>query len=222
MGGNYSCITWAGYTYTQKTGAYRAPAVEFERATGLQGLSAQWKVPGGISYAEAEARLYPYVNAVFDQRSVEAGDVFWDWSVPAQVVQDARKKVHRAFNKYLSLNPELECLRPVCPDSFREGVALFGIVSQFNSDDILYVCEVKDEDRPHSLRVRQKQLAQRAGAPISNWILSEPTIDRAYDQMEGRAEAEQVAKALTQRAKPEGELTPLRVRVPVPIGVLRR
>ncbi|MDD3370628.1 MAG: hypothetical protein PHE27_02260 [Alphaproteobacteria bacterium] len=54
------------YVLDEDWSTYYAPVVDFENESGLTGLSTRWKMPQGLSHAEAEASYYSSIMTVYD------------------------------------------------------------------------------------------------------------------------------------------------------------
>jgi hypothetical protein len=105
---------------------YNAPALEFEKATGLRGIHAPWRMPNDEPHAKVEYRHY--VDIFVLMMSAQSG----------AIEPKAHGRVLALFDAALALNPGLKGLLQFREDPLQLHEAVMGITSQFNVADIAH------------------------------------------------------------------------------------
>lgn len=152
------------------------PPVDFEKATGLTGISQKYKFPGGLTARQfdmcARGILPP-----FNQNPPEA--------------LGALKQI---FNSLSALNPVAKAI-PHGDDPRYLVHAIFGMASSMNIDDITFFIEQcrATNNGPVAHLTRQNPAYLSRFLPIvvgtgvyPSWVMSPATMDKAYAQIHNR------------------------------------
>lgn len=123
---------------------YYAPAVEFEKETGVIGIAGKYKMPDEKAHADMEFEhcnkfsKYIYaVNKIGKYADFLPSKVKKKLTVLAKEGQKTGlPKMLKNFDELVKLNPELKKLEVDRANIGKVNDAIFGITSQFNVDDI--------------------------------------------------------------------------------------
>lgn len=151
---------------------YAAPAVIFEEETGLTGISNQWNLPRGLSYAAFEQLLFPSLQCITKENKVE------QLSEPAKFYA-----LQNVYDDLVALNPLLGKLNSMRDNPHQLKNIIFGVSSQFNLDDIIYfnTTTVDDREKPDVVSL-ENAIAIRTGTQV-RWQPSPTTLKNILHQM---------------------------------------
>lgn len=121
-----------------------SPVVNFEKETGLAGISGKYKMPDGKTHEtvefehQKESRKYIFATArIKEYASFLPSHINKQLAVIAEEGQKVcLPKMLKNFDKLVKLNPELKKLEVDRTDIEKVNDVIFGITSRFNVDDI--------------------------------------------------------------------------------------
>ena len=127
---------------------YQAPALNFEKQTGIKGVGRVYKMPGGLSMAEMES-YFPWVTT-FMNKPVEswAGKLKFGWKLSQMGISMPERSSTLMYSRlaktFCDLTPELKDVRYDPGNKADVKFFCFGVTSGYNPGDIDYFL---NEDR---------------------------------------------------------------------------
>lgn len=169
---------------------YCAPALDFEKASGLSGIHTPWKMPEGLSYDavenEALSIFWDVFNAV-DRDNTKLQAAF-NTTHPAQ-----RDQLLASFDQLVELNPTLKALSFVRDNELHVSTVIGGVASQFNLNDLHFMVTSTPDDHK-AYGDKRRAFEERTGLKV-NWILSPQTFAEIDRQLDARAQLAGQAKS---------------------------
>jgi hypothetical protein len=178
------------------------PARLFEAETGISGISGHYVFPGGLSAAEYqhyvvlphyEAHYRPDWNKISECGNpdfMEYKRKDWDKRValnpelasePGPAVTEQLRK---DWDELVALNSELEKVSLNRDDGLALREALYGVVSQFNTDDINFYLKTWGERQELTI-TKWREIGLTAGASV-RWIAAPETMQKIASALEAK------------------------------------
>lgn len=129
--------------------SYDAPALNFEKATGIEGVGRVYKMPGGISMQYMESLIPGYEFSAFLMKPVIPFDekVRFAWGMAAEglapVTMHTGDRARLLTDKLCDLNPALEQVRFDRTDQSLCLHFIVGVTSGFNPSDLQFYLDEK-------------------------------------------------------------------------------
>lgn len=151
---------------------YVAPAVAFEENTGLTGISTQWILPEDQSYEDAQNKLAQDIKTLRFPNHLDSE------------YKNAKKNVCGFYEGLLDLNPEMRAFDQMRHEPQHIANIAYGIISQYNKDDIAYYITVDERTRitDDAYWSRLNTVIVLANTSI-HWIPAEKTLSNIETQL---------------------------------------
>lgn len=147
------------------------PSIEFEQATGIRNVAGQYRMPEDLAPHEVE----------------NYNSILWISEKAKKIAPETRlQTMVSLWENLVSLNPDLDTVKPDPSDYWHVVGAICGVTSGFNACDIHAFIRFKTSYRSEDYKKKLNSVEAELGDVIMEWAPCTQTLDYIQQQIKQR------------------------------------